>query len=853
MMTPPAYLVEQIIRQACALFIGPDIAETGGGYRGLPTSWRLAEELAAGCDYRGQYRPLPQIAQIYERARGRHQLIDTLRQQLVDPACRPLPIHELIARIPFRVIVHAGWDDLLEQALQAQKVPFEVAYSAIKIPYLAADGRLTIYKPYGSLQDPDSLVITETDQLNMFHQLQSLKEQLLSLVTTYSLLMVGYAPDYDSVFVRIYHQVSQAQGAHRKPDFVVQTLDRPEDALQWEARGIQPITADPALFLYHLAQQVAQASGHDLALPELAAISQAPPVTAVDQAEQTTSFNHVLDTFGIGDLIEQSDIPLFTATQTRALDIMRDAYERLMAGAMEQIPAAAQVWLRQGNIEYARCNYHNAHRYYQKALAVSPTLAEAHHNLHYVALAEGKLEEALQAYHQAISLDANLAFLPAHYRIDAVLGRGGMGVVYQVYDQQTAQMVAIKVLDRAYLRHERLMARFQREAAILQRLSHPHIVRCLDFQQYQGRAFLVLEYLGNQTLAQRLAATGPLPLDEAHLILQQAGQALTFAHQRQIIHRDVKPANIFLVNGEAKLIDFGLAADLAAGQPSVVGLATGTVAYMAPEQIAGGEVDERTDLYALATLFYEMITGQHPGQGAYRSPAELAPGLNDALDIVLQKARAHLPADRYPTMPAFCQEMARVIRLQPASQESGRVRRQLARAEHFLQTYRLWLLATAVATWFLIPHRQLLGQEGACFQLTAGGILLWDALFMAFLAGIFTPLLMRHSGYASPFAYAALLGLLTGVCTGLVISPMVEAPPTPAWMYPDHTFFFWLTHTTMVTLMAFFTWLALAAGTALLMRHRITARFLTWASYALLILTLGIYALAFYLFICVGG
>jgi eukaryotic-like serine/threonine-protein kinase len=849
MITLP-HLVEQIVEQRCVLFVGPDTAETAGGYRGLPTSWHLATKLAARCNYRGQYRPLPQIAQIYEHARGREDLVAYLRQELHDPSYRPLPIHELIARIPFRIIVQAGWDVLLEQALQSQNIPYQVVYTAKDIHYRAGDDRLQIYKPYGSLEHPDSLIITENDQLDMFHELQNLKDQLISLVSSYSLLMVGYAPDYDSVFLRIYHQISLAQGEHRPPDFVVESLSRPEDALQWEARGIQAITADPAAFLHQLAQQVAQRKGYDLVLPDLSVISQAPAVTPEDQTTQTATFNRVLETFGVADLIEQSDIPLFTASQARDLDVMREAYERLMAGSSGTTADAAQVWLRQGNIEYARQNYQNARRYYHQALVARPTLAEAHHNLHYVALAENELDESLQAYQQAIALDPGLAFVPAQYHIDAVLGRGGMGVVYKAFDQITGQTVAIKMLDRAHLRTERLMARFQREAAILKQLEHPHIVRYLDFQHYQGRMFLVLEYLGQQTLAQRLAAEGPLPLDEAHAFFQQAGQCLSFVHEHHIIHRDIKPANIFLVDGQVKLIDFGLAADLEAGQPSVIGLATGTVAYMAPEQITGGLVDERTDIYALATLFYEMITGHHPGQGAYRPPSELMPGLNDALDIVLQKARERLPTDRYPTMAAFCQEMARVIPLQPASSESGPVRQQLARWEQFLQTYRPWLFAAAILAWLLIPDVRILGGENECFQISAGGILMWDAMFLSFLAGMFTVRLARRSGYASPFAYSTLLGALAGIFVGLVVSLMITETGMPAWANPDEAFFLLLTHTMMLTIVGMFTWLLVTVGTALAMRRQLSPWLFTRISYGLVILAIGLYALFLYLFVC---
>ena len=848
---PPA-LLAQISQKRCALFVGPDTAETAGGYRGLPTSWHLAEALAARCDYRGQYRPLPQIARIYEHKRSRQDLIDYLRQLLADPDYRPLPIHELMARIPFPVIVHAGWDNLLEQALEGQNTPYQVIYSIKEIPYQTAD-RLLIYKPYGSLERPDLLVITEDDQLNMNNQLSGLKTQLANLIASYSLFMVGYAPDYDSVFVRIYHEIRQAQEGHNPPDFVVGSLSRPEDALQWAARGIEPITAEPVTFLYNLAQNLVATKAYDLALPDLASLSQASTITSEEQANQTATFNRVLETFGIGDLVEQSDIPLFTAAQTRDLDVMREAYERLMAGAAGQTADSAHVWLRQGNIEYVRQNYQNARRYYQKALEAQPTLAEAYHNLHYIALAEDKLEEAFQAYEQSITLDASLAFFPAHYRLEAVLGRGGMGVVYKAFDQINERTVAIKVLARAHLRTERLITRFQREATILQRLQHPHIVRCLDFQNYQGSMFLVLEYLGEQTLAQRLAEKGVLSLDEAHALLQQACQALIFTHQHDIIHRDLKPANIFLVGNEVKLIDFGLAVDLNAGQPSLIGLATGTVDYMAPEQLAGGQVDERTDIYALATIFYEMITGRHPGQGTYRAPDELVPGLNDSLNIVLQKAREREPENRYANMADFCQELAQVIPLQPASQQSGWIRPRLAKVDQFLQTHRLGLFIAAIVTWLFLGDWPLLGDPGECGTIWVGGVLLWDAVFASFWIGLVTKSLTLQSGYASPFGYRTLMGAIVGLWTGLVASLMAPETMSPAWVDLTTSILTLLSHTIIVGIVGTLLWGLLTAGTKLAMRRGVNPTFFVRVSYGLVILGVGVFGLLLYWFVCIWG
>lgn len=752
----PVTLVEQVVQGRCVLFLGPDAAESAGGYRGLPTSWQLAEELAERCNYRGGYRPLPQIAQIYQHKLDRYSLVNYLRDRLDDPACHPLPIHELIARIPLTVVVQAGWDQLLERALEGRNVPYRTIYSAVDLSYARPDDRLVLYRPYGSLDRPETLVITEDDQLGMFYKLQGLEDDLAALITSNALLMVGYAPDYDSVFIRLYHRIRQKLGEHRRPAFVVESLSRPADAPHWAARGIRPLVADPIPFLYGLAAAVAARQGRPADLPELAGLSQAAPVTSEDLASQTVVFSQVLEKLGVGDLVEQSDLPPLSADQVRDIEAIRAAYERLSASVAPTADAAL-VWLRQGNVEYARQNYQAARSDYERALDIRPDLAEAYHNLHYVHLVEDRLDAALDAYQKAITLRPELALLPSRYRIDRVLGRGGIGVVYRAVDTATGQLVAVKLLDRAYMRTEQAVRRFQREADLLERLQHPNIVRYLDFQQYQGRYFLVLEYLGDQTLGRVLAERGRLPIDQAANILEQACQAIAFVHGHQIIHRDIKPANIFLVDGGVKLIDFGLAVDMAVGQPSVAGQATGTVAYMAPEQVAGSPVDERTDVYALGAVAYEMVTGRQPGQGAYRPASALLPGITPDLDIVLEKAREREPGQRYPSVEAFRQEFSRVLPLQPASHRASPWRRSLARFEQTVEraigTY--WpLLLLAIAA-FSVPF-----PSHPVYLL---GPLLWDAMLLMMLGNWFSAWRARQSGYPSLLRIGPLLGLLLGV------------------------------------------------------------------------------------------
>src|ERR1700722_847959 len=206
------------------------------------------------------------------------------------------------------------------------------------------------------------------------------------------------------------------------------------------------------------------------------------------------------------------------------------------------------------------------------------------------------------------------------YQIVSLLGVGGMGEVYQARDNRLQRTVAIKVLPAYRADEPELRSRFECEARIIPSLNHPHICTLYDIGQQDGIDYLVMEYLEGETLAQRLAA-GPLPLEQALQNSQEIADALDKAHSKDVIHSDIKPANIFITRtGHAKLHDFGIAkvprpADEEAFQSEVGSrplpaprLMLGTLAYMSPEQAGGSELDGRTDLFTLGAVLYEMGT-----------------------------------------------------------------------------------------------------------------------------------------------------------------------------------------------------------------------------------------------------
>ena len=212
------------------------------------------------------------------------------------------------------------------------------------------------------------------------------------------------------------------------------------------------------------------------------------------------------------------------------------------------------------------------------------------------------------------------------YEIVGPLGAGGMGEVYGARDTRLDRSVAIKILRAEFADAPDRHARFEREARAIASLNHPHICTLHDIGHQDGIAYLVMERLQGETLADRLVR-GPLPFGEALACAGQVADALDRAHTQGIVHRDLKPANIMLTRSGVKLLDFGLARLLEAEAPlgsqtrtalTQEGTIVGTLQYMAPEQLEGRPTDARTDLFAFGAILYEMVTGRR----AFDSPSQ---------------------------------------------------------------------------------------------------------------------------------------------------------------------------------------------------------------------------------------
>lgn len=278
---------------------------------------------------------------------------------------------------------------------------------------------------------------------------------------------------------------------------------------------------------------------------------------------------------------------------------------------------------------------------------------------------------------QAGSAPADTPNIFVRYRLLREMGRGTMSITWEAVDAQTGRKVAIKklVVPETIGMRERA-ARMEREARAVSRLVHPNIVTIYEVGRENGQPYLVMEFLTGRTLRERLHA-GPLPLDEAARILEQAAAGLDAVHAAGVIHRDIKPVNFMLLpDGTVKLMDFGLARQEEDTIVTQADMMVGSPTYMAPEQINDDAVGPAGDIWALGVILYEMLAGRTPFGGdritivleqiTTAEPRPL-PTMPPPVQTVLRRALAKDPAQRYPSAGALAEDFRAALSVPPAA------------------------------------------------------------------------------------------------------------------------------------------------------------------------------------------
>ncbi|HXF32772.1 MAG TPA: protein kinase [Solirubrobacterales bacterium] len=270
--------------------------------------------------------------------------------------------------------------------------------------------------------------------------------------------------------------------------------------------------------------------------------------------------------------------------------------------------------------------------------------------------------------------------LSGRYRLEAKLGSGGMSTVYLARDTTLDRPVAVKVMHREMSEQADQLERFRQEARAVAKLSHPNVVSVIDAGEDGGYPYIVFEYVEGETLKARINRIGALDVQEALAYAIEIARALTVAHARKMVHRDIKPQNVMIdAEGRAKLTDFGISRQLEQDGMTATGRVLGTTDYVAPEQAMGRGTDQRSDIYALGVVLYEMFTGEVPfaadsqvGVAMKHVNEELPdvqtmrPELSAASALVVERATAKDPAKRYADIGEMIDDLSTALEVEAA-------------------------------------------------------------------------------------------------------------------------------------------------------------------------------------------
>ena len=276
------------------------------------------------------------------------------------------------------------------------------------------------------------------------------------------------------------------------------------------------------------------------------------------------------------------------------------------------------------------------------------------------------------------------------YRIIRKLGSGGMANVYLAEDQELGRRVAIKILNERHANDDQFVERFRREAKNAAGLSHPNIVSIYDRGEAEGTYYIAMEFLDGRSLKELIVARGPAPVHVAIDYARKILDALRFAHRNGIVHRDIKPHNVIVdAEGRVKVTDFGIAR-AGTSQMTEVGSIIGTAQYLSPEQAKGAPVDQTSDLYSVGIVLYELLTGKVPFTGDSpveiamkhisaipEPPSSLRPDVPEDLDLIVLRALAKTPEDRYPSAEEMDKDLARVAQGLSVSRETEEAATQI--------------------------------------------------------------------------------------------------------------------------------------------------------------------------------
>jgi serine/threonine protein kinase len=647
-------LVDMILQGKCTLFIGPLISEAPADCLGPPTPAWLAFEMAERMQIQPEKYDLPWVAQLYAERETPNALRSWVSTRLANMRFCPTPAHHLVAQLPFSRIVYTAQDSLLRRAHESRKVPVSYLISGGSAGY-AAQQRMII-QLYGSAEQPNTLKLTEDERRRVWDDDGGLGDDLRSWARSDILLFLGYTVN-DPELADFYYQLRPQDPMKLPGAYIVGPGVSADYIKYWKQHNAFLYSLDAVLFL----QKLAEALKVPVEIP-----SEKPPLLDVDERSQRdrlmarfeylSSLNVYVETSA--DLRRRFEPHFFIQMRGgQGIPGSESGEGTAAQTAVQRDELASLNKLKDGNIEWSQGNRDLARVYFEEALRHNPQSADAYLSLFHLLIEKGDMNGALQVYEDMVRQTPPQAFLPERYQIRKILGQSELGVSYCVFDREENRLVTVTILRRTYALKEEDLAQF---ASRMGGLSSPRISRILGFNRHRGRTYMLSEYFEGQSLRERLNGGKPLPYLDAMRIAGQIAEALEDGHRQGIPHLNLQPSNILLGPDGAILVSYGfsrltpqtgISARLAEGD---------SYDYLSPEQLAGASGDERSDIYALGTILYEMLTGHPPGVGSFQQPSETVVEVTEAVDVLIDHARERYPDRRFATAGEMNAEIHRI-------------------------------------------------------------------------------------------------------------------------------------------------------------------------------------------------
>jgi tetratricopeptide (TPR) repeat protein len=656
----PIDLVEQVERGNCLLVAGPGVSIPPAGRLGPPGPALLALELAYRLGGQLEEYSLPWVSQYYADRNGLNSLREYVGGRLDDVRYRPTPVHHLIAQIPFKTVVYAAQDDLLREAYRRHSVQVNYVLHSEALAY--GNGR-TIIQLYGSAQDKASLRLTEDERRQVFAKDSRLGDYLVSEAVANSLLFVGFALN-DPYFREFFFQLRPQDEANLPRAYLVQAEADPQDVSNyWRQRNASSLLLEADDLLQGVGQSLLERG----LLAALNTDYEEPlPIDTAEQQRRQQIYLEFGRHLGLGGEVESGhQLQPFTS----GLRLMRQviAEHAMGIGAPDVIPQDqpdisrkednAQLQFQQGNIEWAEGNLDQARERFETSIEFDPNQSAAYLSLYYLLIETGEFEKALDFYQQLLERFPEQALLPDRYQIQKIAGQADLGITYVVTDAERNERVAATILRRPLSPESEALTRYINEVGKIQ---SSRISRLLECGRYHTRTYLITEFVEGEFLREHLNPDSLMALDAGLQIAEQIALALEDGHRQGVPHLNLEPENIILAPSGVRLVNYGFSR-LARGANAAGRSGSRFVRdYASPEQRAGEAGDARSDVYALGTIIYEMLTGRTPGLGAYQQVSEIHAQAGEAVDLLIAHARDLDPTRRFQTSEELRMEIQRI-------------------------------------------------------------------------------------------------------------------------------------------------------------------------------------------------